>query len=175
MNRDRIIRNLKTGSTCVTVLCFVLLAVNLYGTFAVFGLEPYSAAQDGTRFQMVEICTRFALSALMLLLAALMFLRLARNGPPVLEEECPHCLRNRHSVSAEHDSARAHRQSRDRLPPVRSDAPAIHPGQRLCRRDHPAAHCICHALRHGAPAGIRRDIVMIHTKGARQWRTRLTE
>lgn len=82
MNRDRIIRNLKTGSTCVTVLCFILLAVNLYGTFAVFGLEPYSAAQDGTRFQMVEICARFALSALMLLLAALMFLRLARNGRP---------------------------------------------------------------------------------------------
>ncbi len=82
MNRDRIIRNLKTGSTCVTVLCFVLLAVNLYGTFAVFGLEPYSAAQDGTRFQTVEICARFALSALMLLLSALMFLRLARNGRP---------------------------------------------------------------------------------------------
>jgi|GEM_PF-2233500 len=86
MSKDQIIRNLKRGGICFAIICFIMLLINLYGAVAVLGLESYSRMQAGTRFQAVEICTAFLLNALSLLLAGLMFVRIAKDSRPFTEK-----------------------------------------------------------------------------------------
>ena len=81
-NKEKIIRNLRRGSICFTAACFILMLVNLSGAVLVLMLEPFFKMQAGTRFQAVEISTVFAINALCLLLAALMFVRIAKDSRP---------------------------------------------------------------------------------------------
>lgn len=85
-NKDTIIRNLRKGGICFTAASFLLMLVNLYGAVAVLMLEPFSKMQTGTRVQAVEISAVFAVNAVCLLLAALMFLRIARDSRPFTQK-----------------------------------------------------------------------------------------
>ena len=82
MDQNQIIHNLKKGGICFAVVSVILLFINLYGAVTVLMLEPYSQMMAGTKFQAVEISTIFALNALCLLLAVLMFIRIAKDGRP---------------------------------------------------------------------------------------------
>ena len=93
MNKNQIIKNLKRGGICFTIASFILLLINLYGAIAVLRLEPYSQMQAGTRFQAVDISTVFVFNALCLLLAALMFLRIAKDSRPFTQKNV-HTVRN---------------------------------------------------------------------------------
>ena len=84
--KEKIIRNLRKGGICFTVASFLLMLVNLYGAVAVLMLEPFSQMQEGTRLQAVDISAVLAINAVCLLLAALMFLRIARDSRPFTQK-----------------------------------------------------------------------------------------
>lgn len=82
MNQDQITRNLKKGGICFAVISCIILLFNLYGAVAVLLLEPYSQMQPATKVQAVEISMYFVFNVLFLLFAAIMFVRVAKDGRP---------------------------------------------------------------------------------------------
>ena len=83
MNKDQIIEKLKKGSLWISVVCVLAVLFNLAALMLYsFRIRSLGITDAAMRYTVIREYVTYGLSAVIMLLAALMFFRIARDGMP---------------------------------------------------------------------------------------------